>query len=525
MHVRSTNTQAFLQDTWRPFKRLTIDYGVRFYWVSPITDRDNHMDAFLPSAYDPTRSMQLIRPALSGSKRIGVNPVTGQTYADVSIGAIAPGVGTPFNGMVLATTNPNYPSGMVNGSGTKLAPRIGFAYDVFGDGSTAVRGGFGMAYTGYSTELFADYFVSQPPMLENPLMYYGQISQIRSSQGFTFPADTYAADPKGTLPSAMNFSFSVQRRLWGGTILDVGYAGSLGRHLQWMRNLNAIPVGTDFLASSQDPTTPGKPLSANFLRPIPGYGLIDQIEMASSSNYHSLQVSARRRFGRNMQFGAAWTWSKAMDFNDTDDSEVATIVPLRSWNYGPASFDRTHIVKINYLYDLPKLPVRNAILRAGLHGWQLSGIVSFISGQPLGANVTFTTATDITGTPDLSPRTVVTGSAALPKDQRTFNRYFDTSVFQMPAVGTVGTAAPALFRGPGVNNWDASLGKSFRLTEKMQLRLRCEAYNAFNHTQFSNVNVGAQFNPTTGAQTNAAFGRVTAARNPRTVQLAAKISF
>jgi hypothetical protein len=208
-----------------------------------------------------------------------------------------------------------------------------------------------------------------------------------------------------------------------------------------------------------------------------------------------------------MQFGAAWTWSKSMDFNDTDQSVVPTIVNLRAWQYGLASYDRTHIVKINYLYDLPKLPSNNFLVKGALHGWQLSGITSFVSGSPLGVSYSTTTAVDTTGTPDLTARTVITGPAVLPKNERTFNRFFNTSVFALPAVGTVGTAAKSVFRGPGVNNWDASIAKSFRIVERVQLRVRIEAYNAFNHTQFGAVNTAAQFNPATGAQTTA-FGRL-----------------
>jgi hypothetical protein len=338
-------------------------------------------------------------------------------------------------------------------------------------------------------------------------------------------ANTYAADPSGPLPQTMNFSLSVQRRLWGETIGDVAYAGSLGPNLQWMRNVNGISVGADFLASSQDPSQPGKPLPANFLRATQGYGPINIIEMASSSTYHSLQVTARRRFARHMPFGAAWTWSKAMDFNDTDQSAVPTIVNLRAWNYGLSGFDRTHIVKINYLYDLPNIRRSNFLVKGVLQGWQLSGITSFISGSPTAICYSTTTAVDTSGTPDLTSRSVVTGSAILPKDQRTFNQFFNTSVFHLAPVGTVGDAPKFVFRGPGVNNWDASIAKSFKIAERAQLRVRTEAYNALNHTQFATVTTVAQFNPATGAQTNSAFGQLASTRSPRTLQLGARVSF
>ena len=164
-------------------------------------------------------------------------------------------------------------------------------------------------------------------------------------------------------------------------------------------------------------------------------------------------------------------------------------------------------------------------MKGALHGWQLSGITSFISGSPLGVGYSTTTAVDTTGTPDLTARTVITGGAIVPKDERTFNRFFNTSVFALAPVGTVGTAAKSVFRGPGVNNWDASIAKSFRIVERVQLRVRMEAYNAFNHTQFAGVNTTAQFNPATGAQTNAAFGSLTTSRSPRTIQWGARICF
>lgn len=470
--------------------------------------------------------MQLIVPGKSGTKRVGVHPVTGAVYPEVAIGSLAPGVGQPYNGMVLATANPDYPRGMVNGSGATPAPRAGFAYDVFGDGSTAVRGGFGLFFGGYATELFSNYFVRQPPLTQVPIIYYSTIAQLKGSQGLAFPsANTYSVDPAGTLPATLNFSLSVQRRLWGGTLLDVGYVGSLARHLQWMRGINDIRVGANFLPQNQDATSPGKPLPASFLRPIPGYGVISNIEMAGSSNYHSLQAGVRRRFAQRLQFGAVWTWSKAMDFNDTDQSSVTNLVNLRSWSYGLAAFDRTHIVKLNYLYDLPNLRVRHPVLRGVLHGWQASGITSFISGQPFGIDFNTTPVVDISGTPDLAARPIAVGPVSLPKDQRTFDRYFDTSVFRLPAQGTLGNLGKTVFRGPGVNNWDIALAKGFRLTEKVNVRFRCEAYNTFNHTQFSALGTTAQFNSATGAQTNAAFGRISATRSPRNMQLNARVTF
>jgi hypothetical protein len=352
---------------------------------------------------------------------------------------------------------------------------------------------------------------------------------LKSYSGLFYPNDVLGRDPVGHTPMIMNYNLSVQRNIGFGTLVDVGYSGALGRHLWWRRNLNPVPLGADFLARNADATQPGKPLTPYFLRPMTGYSDVILIENANSSNYNSLQVTGRRRFGRNFQFGVAWTWSKALTFIDEDQGasaagNVETLVDRRVWNYGLASFDRTHVFTMNYLYDLPKTRWSFRPARVALNGWQLSGITRFISGSPMTVSFASSTGADITGTPSLAPRVVLTGDPNLPKGERTFYHYFRTDVFAAPPVGTVGNAAKYILRGPGINTWDISLFRNFRVRERFNTQFRCEAYNAFNHTQFSTVNAAARFDAT-GAQINNALGNFTAARRPRYIQLALRLSF
>ena len=328
----------------------------------------------------------------------------------------------------------------------------------------------------------------------------------------------------GKVATVMNYSLSVQRDIGFQTVVDVGYVATLGRHLQWDVDQNAIPIGADFLASNLDPTT-GKVLTNNFLRPIAGYGAIYTQSFGTSSNYNSLQVSARRRFARHFQLGAAWTWSKAMDYADTDSTTVESIVNPRVYYYGEASFDRTHIVSLNYIYDLPNAPWRNPVVKGFLNHWELSGITIFQSGAPLGVSMTTTTGEDITGTASLSPRVNVIANPVLPKSQRTFSQNFNTAALQLPAVGTLGNAAPNIFRGPGIENWDLSLIKNITLYERLHIQLRVATFNTFNHTQFTTVNTSATFNPATGAQTNSKLGAFTAAGDPRQMQLGIRLVY
>jgi hypothetical protein len=525
MNMLDWDMEGFIQDNWKVTRRLTIDYGLRVYWITPLVEQSNLIAGFVASQYNPAQAVKLIQPAMVGGQRVGMDPSTGQTYAAALIGAIAPGAGNPSDGMVTASNPGSLPRSLVPNAGVQFGPRFGFAYDVFGDGKMAIRGGFGVFYNRF-IETYFDNFVGQPPLAQTPVLTYGTLATLGSATGLSSPGNVYGPDVTGhLLPRIMNYSLSVQRDIGFKTVVDVSYAASLARHLQWWPDLNAIPLGANFLPASADPTTPGKPLPAAFLRPISGYNSVFQMSGGSSSNYHSLQVHARRRFARNLQFGAAWTWSKAMDFNDTDADTIEPIVPARYY-YGLASFDRTQVVSLNYIYDLPKIPWTNPLAGAILNHWQVSGITSFQSGAPLGVSVGTTNGEDITGTTSLAPRVNVNlNPAAAPQTNSRLQSNLNPNAVLLPAVGTYGDAGKTVFRGPGVNNWDIALVKNFPVRERLRAQIRCEAYNAFNHAQFSTVNTSTSFNPATGQQTNGKLGTFTAARDPRQLQLGIRLSF
>jgi hypothetical protein len=529
--MRSSVMESYIQDTWRVTKKLTLNYGIRFGAYVPMWTPSLRASSFNPASFDPAQAPILFQPALNPQGvRSALNPSNGQFLPAVYIGDIVPGVGSLTDGLLIEGAT-GVPKGFVKNLSPTFGPRLGFAYDPFGDGKTAIRGGIGFFYSavlpGGDVAGAGTYAVAtDPPFQSTPVQYYGTLGTFLGSAGFVAPSPVEGLVQSGRVESIYNFSFGIQRDIGFRTVIDIAYVGALGRHLSQSVNINQIPYGAQFV--NIDPTT-HTALPDNFDRPYLGYNTINMYETSGNSSYHSLQVQANHRFSHGLQFGAVWTWSKFMDYADSDTATVATYLNPKVWNYGKSTgFDRTHIVSVNFLYDLPSVSRfwNSPVMRFVFDHWEVAAVASFIDGAPTGVSYSLVNGANVNGGGDGS-RVIVTANPILPTGKRTFSQYFNIGAFAAPVMGSIGNAPKDVFRGPGINNWDLSFFKNFPIRERATFQLRWELYNAFNHPSFQGVNTSASFAaPGATMQLNGGFGQITSTNGlPRVMQGSLRITF
>jgi hypothetical protein len=525
---RSTNVEWYLQDNWKVNRRLTLDYGMRFNLIQPQFDQRLQGGFFVPGKYDRAQTVRLYQRTCapgtfpcSGNDVRALNPITGATSDAFNVGRVVPGSGNSFNGMQIPDRDID--RGGFQNRGIQFGPALGFAYDLFGDQKTVVRGGYRIGYDRVSGNNVIFPSVEQPPTFVNPRFDFGNLNTVGATAGT--PAlgtlSLRGADFGGHIGNVQSFSLQVQHDLGFDTVLSVGYVGTLSRHLPEDINLNAIPYGYLFTKAAQDPSRfangvvpdadssiaqvykdaglkfdGSKALAADFLRAFPGYNTIDFKTFGGSSNYHSLQATVQRRFRQGLSLGAAYTWSKALGTASDVEGNFINIICSRCFDYRVLSFDRTHNLVINYLWDLPKLKANNRLVKGVVNNWQLTGITTFQSGVPteLGFGIPNTDINQrVSGSWTEGPRLVTTGNPQPDVNGGASQgaSSLDITKLSLPNINP-GPQPRTLVRRPGINVTDLSIFKSFPLGGDGQryIQLRLEMFNAFNHAQFDNISTG-----------------------------------
>jgi hypothetical protein len=546
VQARRTLLEWYVQDTWKASQRVTLDLGMRFLYYQPWYSTLSTA-VFVPERYDPAQAPRLFEPARVNNQNVALDPVTGEIRPNIFVGSFVPNSGNLYNGMV-TNEDPNYPRGFRDNQGIHPEPRIGVAWDIFGDGTTALHSSAGIYHNAHITARSMDSAANNPPAVNTPSVIYGTMDTLLQGADFTLrPSSVFGLERDAKTPTSYNWSVGIQRELGWGTVIDVTYSGSTTRHLEVVSNINVVPDGAKFLdvnPQNRNPQNPNNPLPDEFLRPFRGYQNINIRSHRGTSDYHGLQVQVNRRYIRGLQFSAAYTFGKTRGVADEDEGGVSIARPLDAWHRAPYSSSQAHNLVVNYTWDLPRASQvwNNALVRAMLDNWQLSGENAFVSGDWAPVFLATTDNFDFTGgdggtganvappnggdlrvvRPNIVGNVTSGNQNAAPGNP---GSWLNWDAFARPGGrGDYGNAPRTVFQLPGINNWNLSFFKNIPVGGSRRLQLRWEIYNVLNHTQFSTIDNTARFDAT-GAQVNQQFGKATNARNPRIMQGAIRFTF
>ena len=446
--------------------------------------------------------------------------MTGATTFSSLVGTLVPGSGNPVDGM--------HVDGLTgNGRFFQLTPyiypepRVGFAWDVFGDGKMAVRASFGvfqnlLNLAGQAGESGA------APVVFTPVVYYGYISQIPQAAAAAAISPTGASVNQGNQKPAHSdeANITIQREIGFNTVVDVAYVYNNARDGRQSLQINPIP---EFAYANPANIFNNTEINANLLRTgYPGMGSITETsDSLSSLNYNALQVQAQHRLRHGLQFGASYSFSKALGTQGWDNYHSQ-----RAWFYGPLSNDRTHVLAINYSYNLPGPGSRLGVVKHILDNWVVSGVTLFSSGAPVAPGCTSLSAGPANSDPSLSGGGARCQEIADPNNfQHSFYTNFNTSAFTLAPVGTFGNIGLNILRQPFWSNWNVALQKVARIGKEGKYRVsaRIEAFNVLNHTEFSTI--GTTITLLGATNTNTQTGQYTATYSPRQIATTLRFEF
>ncbi|QHN04964.1 carboxypeptidase regulatory-like domain-containing protein [Granulicella sp. WH15] len=526
------------QDAWKIGRRFTLTYGVRYEPFLPWHEKEGRMGSFFPDAYASNTHSTVFPLAPAGLKFAG-----------------DPG----FN-----------PNGVPN-IYTHFMPRIGFAWDVFGDGKTSLHGGGGSFYDSRMSSVFYNIYSNTSPFITNfnvssvlgsttagntvinfsdPYGSTGSANPFPAAQPplNTSPIPTQAFltyDPFRPFATPITYSYNLtlEQQITNNLLTRIAYVGSHSSH-QWVPvdinptlNADAVPVNDPRYNRRLYNPTGCSATNSCYTQSI------TEANMGGNASYNSLQFSAEQRMRSGLTILANYTWSKAIDSTAYNQSSTAIassssyVFPIYEPNFkrldhGPSDFDHTHVASISFVYEVPKvLKDAPGAVRYIVNGWQASGLFQTRSGDPL---TILAASSNIDGSSQNRDRAVLIpgvnpyggtacGTTAHCKNGLNPAAFANPTANPAAPGNSYGNIAKGSFRGPRYTDVDMALTRNFAVTSRAALQVRAEYFNLFNHTNFGdpNTTLGGPFGRITGTTPQ----NGASANDPRIAQFSAKLVF
>ncbi len=515
--------EFFAQDSWQVTPALHINYGVRETTNVPYYPLWGNADYFDPALYSAANAVQ-VNPTTgnvivgTGNQYNGVIIPGFSKFPSSAIGRVPAASTTAYNGLFDPSISKSF-SNVTN----QFQPRIGIAYQT--SPKTVVRAGVGRFLTrmGLLDNIFpGGNSPFQPFVTVNNVSVDNPGASLNPAAAAPLTITTMPRNLKP--PESWNWNATVETQTFLNSVLSVGYVGRRGLHNWEVFDINQPLPGT--VVSG---------VSANYVRPYKGFAAIQQEQSVGNSMYNAMEVSWSRRFTNGFSYSAAYTLSQSLD----DSSNYRDIVPNTYYTgnlWGPSEFDSRHVVAITFTYDLPFFRNRSSLAGKLLGGWEINGIAQFQTGTPcgVGSNNDYAQVGEfgsfgcgnegqfwnMNGTP------TILGNFAGPNGKGGSPTYFATTnssgqpLFTQPATGSFNNqyGVRDTIYGPGFQNWNLGLFKTFLINERTGFEFRAEAYNFINHPNWA----GPNFNPLSPQ-----FGEVTSksSSNPRQLQLSLRYYF